>query len=223
MSFKPPLLFIAVLISLSACIYHIPYSLPSPKLGASFDSPESIISGTSSEWDFLWFKPVGDASAQAALKTAQKKQNVNADGIVNAQVEKTLYCFPLCLWPAAQFVTTRVTGTLLQNSLIKPYAKVPTILNPKILRPGQLPEPAELELSLESLFKNNPDEAKRFYKTLNSNDQADVRDIILNEKGKLDMQENFFFIPANTPPESKKFLDWFINRFTTYIPKEAQN
>jgi hypothetical protein len=210
------------LISLSACIYHSPYSLPGPKLGPSFDSPESVISGDSSEWDFLWFKPVGDASANAALKKAEKKQNVNADGIVNAQVERTLYCFPLCLWPAAQFVQTRVTGTLLQNSLITPYASIKAIPNPQLLKPGQLPRPEVLESSLENIFQGSHGEAKRFYKSLNSKDQGEVRDLILTEQGRLDMHEGFFFIPADCAPNRKKFLEWFIARFTTYIPKEEE-
>ncbi len=120
-------------------------------------------------------------------------------------------------------ITTTVTGTLLKNSLIKPYAGVSAIPNPKILRPRQLPEPTALESTLESIFPKNRAEAKRFYRSLNSNDQGNIRDLILTEKGKLDLQENFFFIPANSTPERTKFLEWFINRFTTYIPKEEKN
>lgn len=218
---KPaPLFFVLTLsASLSACMYRAPYSLPSPKLGPSYDSPVSIVSGDSSEWDFLWFKPIGNASAQTALKNAERRQNVNADGIVNAQVERTLYCFPLCIWPLAQFVKTTFTGTLLKNSLIAPYQPIPITPKPQLLHVGEMPSPESLESSLESLYRQNPDEAEKFYESLGLEERGNVRDMILLEKGKLDKEKNFFFIPQDASPRLKSFLDWFIIRFTPYIPR----
>lgn len=182
-----------------------------------------MISGNSEEWNIFWFKPIGNASAQEALKKAEQKQNVNADGIVNAQVERTLYCFPLCLWPAVQVVKTTFTGTLLKNSLIHPYHPIEKIPDPKLLSPGELPRPETLEKSLEDMFQSDPKEAERFYQSLDTNDRGDVRDLILTEKGTIHKRQDLFFIPENSTPSVKKFLIWFVSRFTPYIPEESIN
>ncbi len=208
--------------STSGCVYRQPYSLPSPQLGATYDSPESFISGEASSWNFLWFKPIGDAAAAQALKNAERKQNVNADAIAQAQVEKTVYCFPICSWPVIEYTRTKFRGTLLANSLIKPYHPLPKIENPKKLRPGELPSPNVLEKSLESLFHQNPHEAFNFYSNLNTETRGQIRDLIVTEYGTLDENRDFFLIPTETKPKHKKFLHWFISRFTPYIPEEAK-
>ncbi len=208
-----------ILLSASGCVYRQPYSLPSPQLGKTYDSPESLISGEASSWNFLWFKPIGDAAAAQALKNAEQKQNVNADAISQAQVEKTVYCFPICSWPVIEYTKTKFRGALLANSLIKPYHSNPKIRNPKKLRPGELPSARTLKRTLVSLFAQDPHEAFNFYSSLDTNTRGQIRDLIVTENGTLDKNRNFFLIPADTKPKYKKFLHWFISRFTPYIPE----
>ncbi len=207
------------LLLVGGCVYHQPYSLPSPRLGASYDAPESLISGESSAWDFLWFKPIGNATASAALKNAEEKHNVNAESIAQAQIEKTVYCFPLCSWPVIEFTQTKFRGALLANSLIKPYHPIPKIKNPKRLRPGELPSPRVLKKTLEGLFSQDPHEAFNFYSNLDTDSRGEIRDLIVTEDGTLDKNRDFFIIPASENPKRKKFIIWFISRFTPYIPR----
>ncbi len=201
------------------CVYRQPYSLPSPRLGATYDAPQSLISGESSAWNFLWFKPIGNAADAQALKDAEQKQNVNADAIAQAQIEKTVYCFPLCSWPVVEYTQTKFRGALMANSLIKPYRPIPKVKNPKRLRPGELPSASVLEKSLESLFHQNPHEAFNFYSNLDMDTRGKIKDLIMIQDGSRDENRDFFLIPADATPKRKEFLHWFISRFTPYIPE----
>ncbi len=199
---------------LSACLEHLPASLPSAALGTTDDIPIEPVAGRASSVHFFGWRRFGDDTTEAALKNARKGKD--GDGLINVLVNRKILCFPACDWPFVTWSETSVEGTLVRYKRMPTDEKIEPIL-PARLPAGQPPQAEALVERLMHIYLQEPQAASEFYLSLSNETRHEIAEHVLSKKGLLTQGGNFLILKSTTPQE-RKFLVWFVAAYTTYQP-----
>ncbi len=199
--------------ALCGCAHDTPVFLPAARVGPTDNIPIGVVTGKSSAFFFFSAPPLGDATTQAAMRDARSK--MDNDGLINVSVDHRSLCFPVCAWPLFSYVRTTVTGTLVR------YFKDPDVEPPKApaqvaLPPGAMPPLSEQQRRLEELFSRDPAQAASFWESLDPDVRGRLRDYVLSQNGVLSAYDTTFKAPADDARPLKRFLRWFVPRYTAY-------
>ena len=205
---------VLLLFGLAGCVHVLPAPDVEHPLGTTTDVPVGVVTGHSSSFEILKLKRWGDDSLEAALADARRKGGPDADGIAAASAERKLICFPLCWFPLVRSVQTTATATLLR--LGRDRTTAPARDHEQKLEVGERPTASALLTRLEHLYAESPTAARAFYDSLSGPQRDDLRDEVLGSRGVASAYGTTFRPAKGSPPEERKFLEWFVGGFTTY-------
>lgn len=188
---------------LAACVHQLPAPHFERPLGSTTDVPVGVVTGKSASFEIIKLKRWGDDSVEAALADARKKSKLDSDGIAPASAERKLVCFPMCWFPLVRSVRTTATATLLRLGRDRSSA-------PARERAWTLLD------RLEHLYEESPTAAQAFYDSLSAGQRDELRDEVLASRGLLSAHGRRFRPAADASPQRLKFLEWFVESFTTY-------
>lgn len=200
---------------LAGCLQHLPADLPSIPLGSTSDVPVGPATGRAHSVHFFGWRRFGDDTTDAAIADAKKA--APEDDLINVAVNRKILCFPACDWALVIWAETQVDGTLVRYRRL-PEWKRPSTPAPAPLPVGERPPAEPLLARLMHLYEKSPAEAAEFFASLDNASRKEVIDEVVSSKGKTSTTGWTFHIPSAAPPEEKKFLAWFVGRYTTYQP-----